>query len=83
MSESVVGLITPSTRQNAGRFWIGSLPGAVKLPLGTDCDEVTVVFGSAILNRLSQDTAGLMLAGIGFVAKTQPFVLTKAALVDD
>src|SRR6266566_1467847 len=72
MSESLVGLITPWTRQESGRFGIGSSPGGVKGPAGMDCARVIVVSDSFRSAKLSQDVAGLRESP---PRATQPFGL--------
>src|SRR6185312_205785 len=57
MSESEDGLMTPATRQNAGKFGIAFPCGGVKLPAGVDSACVIVVFGKASLLKLSQSPA--------------------------
>src|SRR6185312_12273949 len=57
MSESEDGLMTPATRQNAGKFGIAFPCGGVKLPAGMDSARVIVVFGKASLLKLSQSPA--------------------------
>src|SRR5215471_2969361 len=62
MSESFVGLISPATRQNAGRLSKGG-PGksmgfaVVNVPAGWDFAKTIVVWGSASVARLSQVAA--------------------------
>src|SRR5439155_20917691 len=54
MWESEVGLMKPTTRQNAGRSVNGIPFGVVNDPAGTDCAVVIVVFGKDNEVRLSQ-----------------------------
>src|SRR5436309_9200579 len=62
MSESFVGLISPATRQKAGKLSKGS-PGAstgfggVNVPAGSDFARVIVVSGKVSAARLSQVAA--------------------------
>src|SRR5215469_5033423 len=91
MSESTLGLITPSIRQKGGRFKIGSLPVVVKLPPVINCAAVIVVLGSFMSSMLLQATTGLMPAWLGFapsemppsVGRSQPFGLNgRDAMAD-
>src|ERR1039457_2507015 len=54
ISESDEGLITPATRQNAGRLDMALPLGGVKLPAGTDSARVMDVAGRSSLFRVSQ-----------------------------
>src|SRR5260221_12443036 len=60
MFESEVGLIAPATLQNAGKLAKTSPSGAVKVPAGTDCAAVIVVFGSASPAMLPQSAAAVI-----------------------
>src|ERR1022692_4980142 len=53
ISESDEGLITPATRQNAGRLDMALPLGGVKLPAGTDSARVMDVAGRSSLLRAS------------------------------
>src|SRR5438552_4185446 len=57
MFESLVGLITPATRQNAGRPGIGAPVGGANVPAGIAVAIVIVVYGNANAARLSQSSA--------------------------
>src|SRR5215475_5737637 len=62
MSESCVGLISPATRQNAGRLSKGDPEksmgfGIVKVPAGSDFAKVIVVSGRTSVARLSHVVA--------------------------
>jgi hypothetical protein len=62
MSESLVGLISPTTRQKAGKLSKGGPGastgfGAVNVPAGWDFANTMVVSGSASVARLSQVAA--------------------------
>src|SRR5215475_8553778 len=48
ISESLVGLITPATRQNAGKslYGVAEPVGGANAPAATDCAAVIVVLGS-------------------------------------
>jgi hypothetical protein len=67
MFESLVGLITPATRQNAGKPGIGAPVGGANVPAGIEAATVIVVCGNANAARLSQFSA---LAGSDEKAKT-------------
>src|SRR6266851_8773903 len=54
MFESLVGLMTPATRQNAGRRSITLPYGVSNLPAGIDCAVVMAVSFSFKAERLSQ-----------------------------
>src|ERR1019366_383337 len=57
MLESAAGLITPVTRQKAGRLAMGLLSGGVKLSLGTDTALAVDAPGSVRRASASQDVA--------------------------
>src|SRR5262249_50029156 len=67
ISESLVGLITPVTRQKAGRALKGAAEpaGGVNAPAATGCAAVIVVFASLRSPSFSQDCA---LAGFALNA---------------
>jgi hypothetical protein len=69
MFESGVGLITPVTRQKAGRLAMGLLSGGVKLPLGTDTALAMDAPGSVKLASASQDVAADADAAAAMQAK--------------
>jgi hypothetical protein len=52
ISESLVGLDTAMTRQNAGRLIELPAPEGMNAPAGTSTADVTVVFGMMSLVRL-------------------------------
>src|SRR5258705_7205118 len=55
--ESLVGRITPATRQNAGSLSTGRPYGGMNFPAGADCATVRAVSGSFVFNRVSQSAA--------------------------
>src|SRR5580704_15219538 len=57
ISESLVGRITPATRQNSGRPSIGFPYGGVYVPAETDAAVVMVVSGSLAEERPAQSAA--------------------------
>src|SRR5216110_3520371 len=57
MSESLDGLRTSETRQNAAVTSIGRLSGGVNEPAATDCALEMAALGNATLARSSQDVA--------------------------
>src|SRR5581483_11753618 len=57
MFESLVGLIIPATRQNAGRLGMGLPSGGVNEPAGTASATVIVAPDSASLARPAQSAA--------------------------
>src|SRR4026209_1476699 len=68
ISESLDGFKVAATRQNAGRFISDAFccvavdPGGVKVPAGTVCANVTVVFGNESPVRLSHVAASADVA---------------------
>src|ERR1035441_5452977 len=63
ISESDDGLMTPATRQKAGRLDRALPAGGVKLPAGTDSARVMEVAGRSSLFRVSQVWAGCAADG--------------------
>src|ERR1035438_3810456 len=63
ISESDDGLMTPATRQKAGRLDRALPAGGVKLPAGTDCARGMEVAGRSSLFRVSQVCAGCAADG--------------------
>src|SRR5262245_4825427 len=59
MFESLVGRMTPVTRQDAGRLGNTSPEGKVNVPAGIDCVLVIVVSGKASEARSSQVLANV------------------------
>jgi hypothetical protein len=57
MLESAAGLMTPVTRQKAGRLAMGLPSGGVKLPVGTDPALAMDVPGNVRRASASQDVA--------------------------
>src|SRR5439155_16579689 len=68
----LVGLITPATRQNAGKPGIGAPVGGAKVPAGIEAATLIVVSGIANAARLSQFSA---------LADSDEKVKTASALV--
>src|SRR5579862_4802795 len=64
MLESGAGLMTPATRQKAGRLGRGLPPGGVKLPAETSSAVLMVVAGRLSLARASQGWAAREAAGM-------------------
>src|SRR3989442_13593331 len=76
MCESLVGSITPATRQNGGRFVIALVdPGGVNDPLVTAWAAVIVVLGSRRSARLAHATAGTGFAS----SRALKIIASKAA----
>src|SRR5580765_4322277 len=73
MFESLVGLITPATRQNGGRLAMAlGAPGGVNDPSVIGCARVMVVPSSAAAARLSQ------FAAVEWVERLVPYGIVSS-----
>src|ERR1700686_2340540 len=64
MYESLVGRITPATRQNAGRLLRVLPKGGTNFPAGAERATVRVVSGSLVFSRVAQSAARAGVAPI-------------------